>query len=88
MPRFVVAVALLSISSSALAAEYYVAKDPTTQACSVTTEKPDGTKLVLVGTSAYATQEEAKAAKKAAKKAGECKKSDNQANEGKDESKE
>ena len=87
MPRFVVAAALLAISSPALAAEYYLAKDPTTQACSVTTEKPDGTKLVMVGTSAYATQEEAKAAKKAAKKAGECKKPDKQAKEGKDEGK-
>ena len=82
MPRFVVAAALLAITSPALAAEYYVAKDPLTQACSVTTEKPDGTKLVMVGTSAYATKAEAKATKKAAKKAGECKQPDRQADEG------
>jgi hypothetical protein len=80
MPRFVVAAALLAISSPALAAEYYLAKDPTTQACSVTTEKPDGTKLVIVGT--YATKDEAKAAKKAAKQAGECKNPEKKADKG------
>jgi hypothetical protein len=74
MSRFVIAVTFLAISSSALAAEYYLAKDPATKGCSVTTEKPDGTKLVMVGTSAYATKKEANAAKKAAKKSGECKK--------------
>jgi hypothetical protein len=64
---------LLAISSPALAAEYYVAKDPTTQLCKVTKEKPDGTKLVMVGTEAYPTKEAAKAAVKAAKGANECK---------------
>ena len=67
-----------------MAAEYYLAKDPTTQACSITPRKPDGKTLIMLGTSAYATEEEAKAAKKAAKKAGECKKPDKQANEGKE----
>ena len=65
---------LLAISSPALAAEYYVAKDPTTQLCKVTKEKPDGTKLVMVGKEAYATKDDARAAVKEAKQAGECKK--------------
>ena len=83
MPRFFAAAAvLLALTSSAWAADYYLAKDPATGVCNIVQEKPDGTKLVMVGTSAYATKDEAKAAKKAAKKAGECKKPDKQSDEG------
>jgi hypothetical protein len=67
---------LLAISSPALAAEYYVAQDPTTQICKIAKEKPDGTKLVMVGKEAYPTKDEAKAARLAAKQAGECKRAD------------
>jgi hypothetical protein len=74
MQRFVVAAALLAFSYPVLAAEYYLVKDPATQVCSTTTKKPDGTTLVMVGTSAYATKDKAKDAKKTAIKAGECKK--------------
>ncbi len=75
MPRFaIVAVVLFAVSSPALAAEFYLAKDASTQICDIVQEKPDGTKLIMVGTKSYATREEAKAAKKAAKKAGDCKK--------------
>jgi hypothetical protein len=73
---------LLAISSPALAAEFYVAKDATTQLCEITEEKPDGTKLVMVGTEAYPTKEKAKAARKAARKTGECKRADKPASEG------
>jgi hypothetical protein len=65
---------LLAISSPALAAEYYVAKDPATQLCKAIKEKPDGTKLVMIGKEAYPTKEAAKAAVVAAKQSGECKK--------------
>jgi hypothetical protein len=65
---------LLAISSPALAAEYYVAKDAATQVCKATKEKPDGTKLIMVGKEAYPTKDEAKAAVVAAKQSGECKK--------------
>ena len=83
MPRFFAAAAvLLALTSSAWAAEYYLAKDPATGACHIVQEKPDGTKMTMVGTQTYATKDEAKAAKKAAKKAGECKKPDKQAGEG------
>ena len=34
--------------------------------CKIVTEKPDGQTMVMIGTEAYATKEEAKAAKKAA----------------------
>jgi hypothetical protein len=87
MPKYAAVVLLFAISSPALAAEYYVAKDATTQICKIAKEKPDGTKLVMVGTKAYATKDEAKAARKAAKRAGECKK-EKQASEGKQEDKE
>jgi hypothetical protein len=73
---------LLAISSPALAAEYYVAKDATTQICKIAKEKPDGTKLVMVGKEAYPTREEAKAALKAAKGADECKRPDKPASGG------
>jgi len=56
---------LLTVVTPALAAEYYVAKDSETGKCSVVEEKPDGTAMVMVGTDSYATEREAKAAKKA-----------------------
>src|SRR5262245_40784791 len=61
----VVPVALIAVATPALAAEYYVAKSAETGKCAVVSEKPDGTKLVMVGTQAYATEKEAKTAKKA-----------------------
>ena len=66
MPRFfVVCATLLALATPALAAEFYVVKDPATGKCAVVTEKPDGTKLVMIGTQSYPTKKEAKAAKKA-----------------------
>jgi hypothetical protein len=64
MTKYVIATLLVIIGTPALAAEYYVAQDPTTKRCNVTREKPDGKASVMVGT-AYATKEDAKAAKKA-----------------------
>lgn len=72
MPKyFVVAAVLIAIATPALAAEFYLVKDPTTQKCSVVPQKPDGKTLVMVGTETYATKEEGKAAKK---DAAECQK--------------
>jgi len=72
MPRyFVVAAVLLAIASPALAAEFFLVKDPATGKCAVLNQKPDGTKLIMVGTETYPTKAEGKAAKKAAV---ECKK--------------
>ena len=72
MPKFLVVTAvLLALATPALAAEFFVVKDPATGKCTIATEKPDGTKLLMIGTQAYPTKEEAKAAKKAT---AECKK--------------
>ena len=75
MSKFVVVAAvLIAVATPALAAEYFVAQDPTTKKCKIVEEKPDGETLVMIGTTSYATKEEAKAAKKAA---AECPKKAN-----------
>jgi uncharacterized protein (DUF2147 family) len=61
----ILSAALLMVVTPALAAEYYVGKNAETGKCSVVEEKPDGTAVVMVGTESYATEKEAKAAKKA-----------------------
>jgi len=53
-------------ASPVLAAEYYVAKHQSKNKCKIVEEKPDGKTMVMVGTSSYATKEQARAAKKAA----------------------
>jgi hypothetical protein len=72
----VVSAALIAVATPVLAAEYYVAKVTETGKCKVVSEKPDGTKLVMVGTQAYATEDEAKTAKKASAECGKGKKKD------------
>ncbi len=61
----VVSAALIAVATPALAVEHYLAKDTATGKCVIVTEKPDGTKLVMIGTATYPSKEEAKAAKKA-----------------------
>lgn len=61
----VISTALIIVATPALAAEYYVVKNAETGKCSVTSDKPDGTKMVMIGTQVYATEKEAKTAKKA-----------------------
>ena len=74
MKKYVVVVAILTaLTTPALAAEFYVAQNPTTQGCKIVETKPDGQTMVMIGTAPYATKEEAKAARKAA---AECKKKD------------
>jgi len=46
----------------------------------VVEEKPDGTAMVMVGTDSYATEKEAKAAKKASTDCKKAKKKDDSAN--------
>jgi hypothetical protein len=71
MQKYVVVAALLSmLVTPALAAEFYVAQDPSTKKCKVVEEKPDGKSMVMIGTASYATKDEARDAKKAA---AECK---------------
>ena len=82
MSKFlVIAAVLITVATPALAAEYFVAQDPTTKKCKIVQEKPDGKTLAMIGTTSYATKEEAKAAKKAA---AECpKKQSTETNESK-----
>jgi hypothetical protein len=72
--RVVVAAVLIAMATPALAAEFYVAQDPESKRCKIVEEKPDGQSMIMIGTKAYATKEEAKAAKKAA---AECPKKTN-----------
>ena len=60
-----------AVASPAFAATtYYVAQDAKTHKCSVTTKKPDGTKVIMIGTATYKTKADATTAMKAA---AECK---------------
>lgn len=68
--RLIAASLLVLVASPALAAEYYLAQDPTTKQCRVVDVKPDGKTMVMVGTSSYATKAEAFMA---ATKADDCK---------------
>jgi septal ring-binding cell division protein DamX len=42
---------------------FYVGKDPATNHCKVMHKKPDGKTTLMIGTSSYATEDEAKAAR-------------------------
>ena len=77
MQKYVVVAALLSmVATPALAAEFYVAQDPTTKKCKIVEEKPDGKAMVMIGAGAYATEDEAKAARRAAAECPKKKKAD------------
>jgi hypothetical protein len=70
MYKYVVAALLVVlVPTTCLAAgPYYVARDTSIKGvkCKVVEEKPDGVKMLMVGTATYATRQEAKSAKKAA----------------------
>lgn len=63
------AIAVFSMPAFA-ATEYWVAKSAATKKCEIVDKKPDGTKLMDVGTKAYATKGNAE---KALKELKECK---------------
>jgi hypothetical protein len=50
------------VISPAMAAEFYVAKDATNKKCKIVNTKPDEKTMTMLGTSSYATKDEAKAA--------------------------
>jgi len=53
-------------ATAAMAATtWYVAMDAKTKKCSVTSKKPDGTKIMMVGTDTYKTKADATKAEKA-----------------------
>lgn len=68
MYRYVVAALLVAFASTACLAggTFYVAQDVSKRRCIVVADKPDGVKMVMIGTATYATRAEAKTAKKAA----------------------
>lgn len=51
--------ALTAMTVPALAAEYYVVRDPDTKKCRVVESRPTDTKIVVVGDKAFVTKEEA-----------------------------
>ncbi len=60
-----------SFAAPAFAATtYYVAQSATTHKCSVTSKKPDGKKVIMIGTDTYTTKADAT---KAMGAADECK---------------
>ena len=72
MRKYLVTAALaLSLAAPAFAATtFYVQQDAKTHKCSVSSTKPDGKALMMIGTATYKSQTDAEAAMKAAK---ECK---------------
>jgi hypothetical protein len=61
---------LISTTSVFAASTYYVSQKAGGGTCSVTTKKPDGTKVMMIGTDTYKTKAAAETAMKAA---AECK---------------
>ena len=72
MKGYVVLVGLLTfVVSPAFAEEFWVAQDAATKNCAIVNQKPDGHTEIMIGTTSYATKEEAKAAR-AKTSAEEC----------------
>ena len=64
MKGYIVLVGLLTfVVSSAFAEEFWVAQDPATKKCGIVNQKPDGATKIMIGTTSYATKEEAMAAR-------------------------
>ena len=70
MYKYVVAAMLVALVPTTCLAEgpYYLARDTSVKGvkCRVLEEKPDGVKMIMIGTATYATRQEAKTFKKAA----------------------
>ncbi|MGA7373069.1 MAG: hypothetical protein WBE89_06080 [Methyloceanibacter sp.] len=64
MKGYIVLVGLLTfVVSPAFAEEFWVAQDAATKNCAIVNQKPDGHTEIMIGTTSYATKEEAKAAR-------------------------
>ena len=64
MKGYIVLVGLLTfVVSPAFAKEFWVAQVAATKKCDIVDQKPDGTTKIMIGTTSYATREEAKAAR-------------------------
>jgi hypothetical protein len=52
-------VGLMATAAPALAAEFFVVRDPDTKRCRVVESRPADTKIVVVGNKAFVTRDEA-----------------------------
>ena len=57
-------VAVLATTPALAAAQYYVAQNNSTHKCSIVSHKPDGTKLILLGSGGFKTKSQARDALK------------------------
>ncbi|HKB00399.1 MAG TPA: hypothetical protein VKD02_06520 [Methyloceanibacter sp.] len=65
MKRSLIAALLVAaLATPALAAQYYVAQNNSTHKCSIVSHKPDGTKLILLGSGGFKTKSQARDALK------------------------
>jgi hypothetical protein len=55
---------VVALATPALAAQYYVAQNNSTHKCSIVSHKPDGTKLILLGSGGFKTKSQARDALK------------------------
>jgi hypothetical protein len=63
MRNYVFAAAILvAFATPALAAEFYVVRDTSTNECHVMAQKPDGTTMKMVGSGAYKSETDARRA--------------------------
>jgi hypothetical protein len=76
MKKYILTAALVAgFAMPAMAAsEYYVAQSAKDKKCEVTSKKPDGKKLIEIGTSTYKTKADATKAMKAAPECAPAKK--------------
>ena len=66
--KFVLALAMLvAFTASASAESFYIVQDTTTKKCTIVTEKPTVTSMVVIGDTVYKTKTEAEAGVKTTK---------------------
>lgn len=70
---------IIATATPVLAAEFWVSQDPQTKKCRIVETMPDGKSQVMIGATSYPTADGAKAARKAAKDAGQCAKAQKKA---------
>jgi N-acetylglucosamine kinase-like BadF-type ATPase len=70
MQKYAIAASLLlALATPALAAEYYIGLDTSTNKCQVVAQQPDGTTMKMVGSGAYSSEADAQ---KAIQSLNEC----------------
>jgi len=67
---------IIATATPVLAAEFWVSQNPETKVCKIVETMPDGKTQVMIGATSYPTKDDAKAARKVAVEAGQCKKPD------------